>query len=87
MSQDYRDAITLMELEGLTQQAVAKQVGISLSGMKSRVQRARKQLKQMLDGCCLIELDRRGGVVSYQSRTADCNSCLDSTRLDTTETP
>lgn len=32
LSQDYRDAITLVELQGLTQQAAAKQIGISLSG-------------------------------------------------------
>ena len=50
-----------MELEGLTQQTAAKRMGLSLSGMKSRVQRGRARLKQMLDDCCLIELDRRGG--------------------------
>lgn len=75
LSQDYRDAITLVEIEGLTQQAAAKQIGISLSGMKSRVQRGRKQLKQMLDDCCLIELDRRGGVANYQSRSNVENLC------------
>jgi RNA polymerase sigma-70 factor (ECF subfamily) len=78
LSQDYRDAITLVELKGLTQQAAAKQMGISLSGMKSRVQRGRARLKQMLDDCCLIELDRRGGVVDYRTRRtreSGCNSC------------
>jgi len=75
LSQDYRDAITLVELQGLTQQAAAKQIGISLSGMKSRVQRGRARLKQMLDDCCLIELDRRGGVVDYRTRASGCDSC------------
>jgi RNA polymerase sigma-70 factor, ECF subfamily len=75
LSKDYRDAITLVELQGLTQQAAAKQMGISLSGMKSRVQRGRARLKQLLDDCCLIELDRRGGVVEYRTRASGCNSC------------
>ena len=79
LPQDYRDAITLVEIDGLTQQAAATQMGLSLSGMKSRVQRGRAQLKQMLDDCCLIELDRRGGVVDYRSRTTDCDSCADTT--------
>lgn len=79
LSQDYRDAISLVELEGLTQQAAAKQMGISLSGMKSRVQRGRARLKQMLDDCCLIELDRRGGVVDYRTRASGCNSCASDT--------
>ena len=75
LSKDYRDAINLVELEGLTQQAAATQIGVSLSGMKSRVQRGRKQLKQMLDDCCLIELDRRRAVVDYKVRDTECNSC------------
>ena len=75
LSQDYRDAITLVEIEGLTQQAAAKQIGISLSGMKSRVLRGRKQLKRMLDECCLIQLDRRRAVVDYDVRDAGCDAC------------
>jgi len=76
LSQDYRDAIMLVEIEGLTQQAAAKQMGISLSGMKSRVQRGRKQLKHMLDQCCVIQLDRRGGVADYEVRDNSCNTCM-----------
>lgn len=77
LSQDYQDAIILVELEGLTQQAAAERLGLSLSGMKSRVQRGRKQLKQLLDGCCLIQLDRRGGVRDYSLRNPDVGSCAD----------
>lgn len=75
LSQDYRHAITLVEIEGLTQQAAAKQTGISLSGMKSRVQRGRAQLKQMLNDCCIIELDGRKSVVTYRSRRTECDAC------------
>jgi RNA polymerase sigma-70 factor (ECF subfamily) len=76
LPQDYRDAITLVEIDGLTQQAAAKHMGLSLSGMKSRVQRGRRQLKQMLENCCLIELDRRGGVADYQPRSNVENFCV-----------
>jgi len=75
LSGDYRDAITLVEINGLTQQAAAQQMGISLSGMKSRVQRGRKQLKQMLDDCCSVQLDRRNGIVEYHSRGTECDPC------------
>lgn len=75
LSQDYRDAIRLVEFEGLTQQAAAKQMGISLSGMKSRVQRGRKQLKQMLDDCCVIQVDQRRAVIDYEARDSGCDSC------------
>jgi len=82
LSQDYRDALTLVEIDGLTQQAAAKQMNLSLSGMKSRVQRGRRQLKQMLEDCCLIELDRRHAVVGYEQRSAGCESCQPSSPKD-----
>jgi RNA polymerase sigma-70 factor (ECF subfamily) len=75
LSKDYREAIVLVEFDGLTQQAAAGRLGISLPGMKSRVQRGRKLLRRMLDDCCLIELDRRGGVVDFHSRQDGCDPC------------
>ena len=51
----YREAVTLVELDGLTQQAAAKRLGLSLSGMKSRVQRGRRQLKHLIEECCVIQ--------------------------------
>ncbi|MCA1959066.1 MAG: RNA polymerase sigma factor SigZ [Nitrospira sp.] len=75
LSKDYREAIVMVELDGMTQQAAARRLGISLPGMKSRVQRGRKQLRQMLNDCCLIELDRRGGVIEFRSRPGVCDPC------------
>lgn len=64
----YREALVLTEFDGLTQQAVAARLGISLSGAKSRVQRARAQLKEMLHKCCIFEFDRRGKVMECSPR-------------------
>lgn len=82
LSQDYRDAITLVEIDGLTQQAAAEQMGLSLSGMKSRVQRGRARLKEMLNDCCVIQLDRRRAVVDYDVRDTGCDSCTPSPKAD-----
>jgi RNA polymerase sigma-70 factor (ECF subfamily) len=60
----YREAITLTELEGRTQREAAEMLGVSVSGMKSRVQRGRAKLRAMLEACCEIALDARGRVVS-----------------------
>jgi RNA polymerase sigma-70 factor (ECF subfamily) len=65
----YRQAITLTELQGMTQKDAAEMLGISLSGMKSRVQRGRQQIQEMLQACCVIALDARGHVLSYDRRT------------------
>jgi RNA polymerase sigma-70 factor (ECF subfamily) len=70
-----REALQLVEFEGVTQVEAAERLGLSVSGMKSRVQRARLHLRTALDECCRIALDRRGGIISYEARTDHCGTC------------
>ena len=70
----YREALIATEFAGLSQKELAQQLGISLSGAKSRVQRARQHLKQMLLDCCHFEFDQRNAIISYQSRCACCRN-------------
>ena len=70
----YRHVLRLVEFEGATQREVASRLGLSLSGAKSRVQRGRKMLREVLVKCCRVELDRRGGVVNYEAREG-CDGC------------
>jgi RNA polymerase sigma-70 factor (ECF subfamily) len=69
-----RQALILTEYQGLTQKEFAERLGLSFSGAKSRVQRARAKLKQQLLECCHFELDRRGHVIDYQPRCAYCSA-------------
>lgn len=71
----YREALTLTELEGLTQKEAAEMMGISLSGMKSRVQRGRAQLRQLFEDCCAIALDARGRVIACEPRPGGKTRC------------
>jgi RNA polymerase sigma-70 factor (ECF subfamily) len=68
LPEGYREALRLADFEGVTQRETASRLGLSLTGAKSRVQRARKMLRASLLKCCQVELDRRGGVVDYQAR-------------------
>ena len=69
----YRQAIELTSVNGLTQAEAAKHARVSVSGMKSRVQRAREQLKGMLLRCCEVDVDRRRGVADFHMReSASC---------------
>lgn len=56
-----RDALVLTEFEGLSQEQLARRLGISISGAKSRVQRAREQLKELLVDYCHREFSRAVG--------------------------
>lgn len=67
-----REALVRVDVEGQTQQRAALDIGISLSGMKSRVQRARRDLRELLEHCCAVALDSTGGIASYQPTSGTC---------------
>jgi RNA polymerase sigma-70 factor, ECF subfamily len=70
----YRDAVLLVEMEGLPQRELSERLAVSLSGAKSRVQRGREKLKELLLRCCQVELDKRGTVMDYQPKAGACGS-------------
>ncbi len=71
----YRDALMLADIKGLTQKEVSEKLGISVSGAKSRVQRGREKLKDILLNCCMLEFGRSGKIVEYRQQTDECVGC------------
>ena len=72
LPRDYRRALELTDLEGRTQAEAARIEGVSVSGMKSRVQRGRRQFAALVRTCCEITTDSRGEVVDFRPRILDC---------------
>ncbi len=75
MPEKYRSAIQLTEFAEASQAELARQTGLTLSGAKSRVQRGRRKLKEMLLDCCKVEMDSYGNVLDYQRKQASCKYC------------
>ena len=69
--QGYRNALELTDLGGLTQEEAAARLGLSTSGMKSRVQRGRRMLRAEVARCCRIELDAGGALADATVRDSD----------------
>jgi RNA polymerase sigma-70 factor (ECF subfamily) len=72
LPEPYRQALVLTEYDGLNQRQLAERLGLSFSGAKSRVQRAREKLREMLLSCCHFVLDRRGHILEYYERCCCC---------------
>jgi RNA polymerase sigma-70 factor, ECF subfamily len=70
-----QEALQMVEFDGVTQVEAAARLRLSVSGMKSRVQRARSHLRSALHDCCRIAVDRRGGVISYEGKSGSCEPC------------
>jgi RNA polymerase sigma-70 factor (ECF subfamily) len=75
LPEGYKEAIYLTQYQGLTQTEMGKRLGLSPSGAKSRVQRAREKLKEMLLCHCHHELDELGIAYDYQPCCEYC--CTD----------
>ncbi|MEZ4691773.1 MAG: RNA polymerase sigma factor SigZ [Ignavibacteria bacterium] len=69
----YKEALTLTEFENYTQLELADHLGISYSGAKSRVQRAKVKLKELFRNCCNISYDKYGNIIEYHSRNSGKN--------------
>jgi RNA polymerase sigma-70 factor, ECF subfamily len=73
----YRQAVQMAEIEEQSQQDVADRLGLSLSGAKSRIQRGRAMLKDVLERCCSFEMDSRGRVMGCDPKPNQqvCRDC------------
>ena len=68
----YSEALILSEIKGVSQKELARKLGISYEGAKSRVQRGREMIKAKLMECCCFCVDKYGNVIDYQLRDENC---------------
>ncbi len=80
LPEKYGKPLKMADVEGKTQQEVADYLGLSLSGAKSRVQRARQKLGEVLAACCEVEFGKEGRAVAYhkikeENEEESCEDC------------
>lgn len=62
----YKQALTYADIQGVSQKQLALDLNISYSAAKSRVQRGREKLKNLLLECCTISYDVYGNIMEYE---------------------
>lgn len=72
LPEPYREALILTEYQGVSQKELSDRLGISFSGAKSRVQRARQKVRDIMLTCCHFEFDARGLVCCYSEKCCCC---------------
>lgn len=73
LPEGYRTALLMADYQGLPQREVAERLGLSISGAKTRIQRARRMLRALLEECCHFQFDRLGQVIDYAPRCCCCS--------------
>jgi RNA polymerase sigma-70 factor (ECF subfamily) len=71
LPEPYREALMLTDLGELSQVEAARAVGLSIPGMKARVQRARAKVHERLADCCAVALDESQQIADIR-RTGPC---------------
>jgi len=68
----YGEAVEAIDLQGLSQKELAKELGLSYSAIKSRAQRGRQKLAELFQECCTYEVDVRGNIIGYEAKSECC---------------
>lgn len=69
LPEKYGEVLFLADVEKIPQKQIADMMSLSLTATKSRVQRARKMLKELVENCVEITHNPDGSVSSYNLKT------------------
>lgn len=78
LPEKYRSALELTELNGVSQAELSNHLSLTRSGTKSRVQRAKKKLHDIILECCSISADAYGNILDYKCKKRLKRSCRQS---------
>ncbi len=69
LPEEYRELLTLSELNEIPQKEIADLLDMNYETVRSRIQRGRKKLKELIEGCCSVLQGGKGSILDYESKT------------------
>ncbi|MBX7205786.1 MAG: sigma-70 family RNA polymerase sigma factor [Bacteroidia bacterium] len=75
LPEPYRSTLRKTEFEGIKHQVIAAEEGVSLSAVKTRVQRGREMIRNMFVACCHFTIDKQGKLAGEHQDPAQCSIC------------
>ena len=70
---NYKQALLITEFQDISQKELAKKLNISYSGAKSRVQRGKDKLKELILNCCAYQNDKYGNLIDTEDKSCGCS--------------
>ncbi len=75
-----QEALIEIDYNGVKQVEISQKWGLSPSGSKNRIQRARKKLKSVFQSCCDVTTDKSGNVLELLHKESNpqkysCHNC------------
>ena len=76
LDEPYREALKATLYDEISQVELAERLGLSVSAAKSRVQRARAEVRKKMEACCAWEFDAYGNATECEPKKKDaCKQC------------
>ena len=75
LPEDSAKLLVTIDIQGQSQKEYANKERISYSTLKSRVQKARGQLRKRFEDCCHLSVDRYGNLADFEPKTKNCKKC------------
>ena len=75
LADEYRDLLIAIDIEGQSQKDYAKEQGLAYSTLKSRVKKARAELRKSFESCCEFAFDAHGKIIDYTTKENSDKTC------------
>jgi RNA polymerase sigma-70 factor (ECF subfamily) len=70
LPEEYATPLKMYDIDNKKQADIARELNLTLSATKSRIQRARQLLKAEFITCCRFETDKQGNLISFQIKAS-----------------
>ncbi len=67
LPEEYRNIMTLSELDNIPQKEIAASLSMNYVTVRSKIQKGRMKLKDLLTDCCTITQGGKGSIIEYKS--------------------
>ncbi len=75
LSVESAELLREIDIKGQSQISYAQEHKISYSTLKSRVQKARRELRDLFEDCCAFTFNSRGEIVDFEEKSNSCQYC------------
>lgn len=75
LDRQHSELLMAIDLNGESQKEYAASLGISYSTLKSRVKKARSELRHVFEDCCHMKLDAQGNLMDYEHKKKETPRC------------
>jgi len=72
LPKDYISIMKLSEIENFSQKEIAENLDLNYTTVRSKIQRGRVKLKELISNCCTVIQGGKGGIIDFK-KNENCN--------------